>query len=190
MSFEDHKAIYCKDRNEWRLWLQSNCLLEKFVWLIYFKKHTKKPSIHYDDAVEEAICFGWIDGQMKRIDDERYMQRYTLRKTKSCWSEINIKRANRMIDQGLMTKDGLKIYNDGIKNNKIVPSSKTFSVPDDLMVALKKNPKALNNFQKYSPSAKLAFVYWVDTSKKDETRKNRIKNTVELLAQNKKFGDK
>jgi uncharacterized protein YdeI (YjbR/CyaY-like superfamily) len=101
------KKAYCKDRSEWRSWLQKNHISEKEIWLVYYKKHTRKQSISYNDAVEEAICFGWIDGQTKKIDDERYMQRYTPRRSNSHWSTINIERANKMIKQGHMTKEGL-----------------------------------------------------------------------------------
>ena len=118
------------------------------------------------------------------------MQRYTPRTSKSNWSVINIKRAKRMIKQGHMTKEGLRIFQNGIKNRKTVPSSKQFSVPDDFTAALAKNKKALQNFQNIAPSAKLAFVYWIDIAKKDETRQRRIKKAVELIAQNKKLGEK
>ena len=112
---EKLKKIYCKNRKEWRSWLQKNQLSEKGVWLVYYKKHTKKLTICYNDAVEEAICFGWIDGQIKKIDDERYMQRYTPRRSKSRWSAINIERAKKMILQELMTQEGLRIFQNGIK---------------------------------------------------------------------------
>ena len=114
---EPLKRILCKNRKEWRSWLQKNHS-EKGVWLIYFKKHTKKLTISYNDAVEEAICFGWIDGKVKRIDDEKYMQRYTPRRTKSHWSENNIVRAKKMIKQNLMTEKGLRIFQRGIKNKE------------------------------------------------------------------------
>ncbi|MDA0525381.1 YdeI/OmpD-associated family protein [Methanococcoides alaskense] len=187
---EKLETMYSKDREEWRSWLQKNYLSEKNVWLIYYKKHTKKLSIPYSDAVEEAICFGWIDGQIQTIDDDRYMQRFSPRTSKSHWSVINIERAKKMIKQGRMTERGLRIFQNGIKNQEIVPSSKDFSVPDDLKSALEKNKKALNNFENLAPSAKLAYVYWVNSAKKDETRQKRIKNSVELIEQNKKFGGK
>jgi len=158
--------------------------------LVYYKKHTKKPSVTYDEAVEEAICFGWIDGLVRGIDDERYMQRYTPRTSKSHWSEVNIERAKRMIDQGLMTPDGQKIFEHGIKNKKIIPSSQNFTVPRDLEIALEKNKKAKRNYQNIAPSDRLAYAYWVDTAKRDETRKRRIKETIELLKKNKKLKDK
>lgn len=189
VEMEKAETVYCKDRKEWRTWLQENYHLEKGIWLIYYKRHTGKPSIPYNDAVEESICFGWIDGRIRKIDEEKYMQHYTPRKPKSAWSEINIGRAKKMIQQGSMTEWGLKIYQDGMKNNKIIPSSKKFTVPLYLKEALIKNKKAWGNFQNLAPSAKLAYVYWVDTAKTAETREKRIKKTVELIAQNKKYGE-
>ncbi|MBI5636486.1 MAG: YdeI/OmpD-associated family protein [Nitrospinae bacterium] len=184
------KTIHAKNRNQWRLWLQKNHTSKEGVWLIYYKKHTRKPSIPYGDAVEEAICFGWIDGQIKKIDDDKYMQRYSPRTSKSIWSVVNVERAKEMIEQGKMTECGLKIYKEGVKSKKRVPSSKRFSVPSYLKRALFENKKAWDNFQRFAPSAKLAYVYWVTTAKKAETRQKRIEETIRLLAQNKKFGEK
>lgn len=187
---EKIEPLYCRDREEWRSWLQKNHHSEKAVWLVIYKKHTKKQSITYNDAVEEAICFGWIDGQIKRIDDERFIQRYTPRRPQSHWSVTNIERAERMIKKGYMTKEGLQIYKKGIKNKQTVPSSKNFSVPPDLKSALAKNKTALRNFQNLAPSAQLAYAYWVDSAKREETRQRRIRKSIDLIAQNKKLGEK
>ncbi|UCD72862.1 MAG: YdeI/OmpD-associated family protein [Candidatus Bathyarchaeota archaeon] len=185
----EKKPLRFRGRKEWRSWLQKNHLSEKAVWLVIYKKQSKKQSIAYNDAVEEAVCFGWIDGQIKRIDDERFIQRYTPRRPQSRWSESNIERAERMIKQGYMTKEGLEIYKKGIENKQTVPSSKKFTVPPDLKSALTKNKTALTNFQNLAPSAQLAYAYWVDTAKREETRQRRIKKSVDLLAQNKKLGE-
>jgi len=183
------QRISCKNRKEWRSWLQKNHS-KKGVWLVYFKKHTKKPTVSYSDAVEEAICFGWIDGQGKKIDDEKYMQRYTPRRSKSNWSVINIARAKKMIKQKFMTDKGLRIFKSGIKRKGTVPSSKSFSVPVDFKSALAKNKKASLNFENFAPSSRLAYVYWINSAKTDETRQKRIKKSGEFIAQNKKYGKK
>lgn len=181
--------LYVKNREEWREWLQNNHRTEKFVWLIYYKKHSSEPSISYSDAVEEALCFGWIDGQIKKIDDDKYMQRYTPRTSKSLWSELNVERAKKMIKLGKMTEKGLEVFSEAMKTNKRVPSSKIFSIPIYLQTALIKNEKAWNNFQNFSPSAQLAYVYWIDTAKTDNTRQKRINITIEQLERNKKLGE-
>src|SRR5512145_166567 len=103
---ETSDTTYAKNRKAWRSWLKRNHRSKKGVWLIYYKKHTGQTSISYADAVEEAICFGWIDGQIKKIDDDRYMQRFTPRTAKSLWSVINVERANKMIELGYMTEAG------------------------------------------------------------------------------------
>lgn len=115
---ETLEKIQCEDRAAWRSWLRKNNS-QKGVWLIYYKKHTKKPSVSYVEAVEEALCFGWIDGQAKTIDDEKYMQRYTPRRPKSHWSALNVERARNMIKQKRMTKRGLEVFQNGLKNNEI-----------------------------------------------------------------------
>ncbi len=182
-------STYAKNRKEWRSWLQKNHNSEKGIWLIYYKKHTGQASISYADAVEEAICFGWIDGQIKKIDDDKYMQRFTPRKSKSLWSVINIERAKKMIELGLMTESGLRALEAGTKTKERIPSSRNFTVPPYLKTALSKNKKAWNHFQGFSPSAQLAYVYWVMTAKTEETRQKRIEKTIERLSMKKKFGE-
>lgn len=108
-----NKTLYVTNRDDWRAWLNKNHKTEKEVWLIYYKNHTGKPTIPYDVAVEEALCFGWIDSIVKRIDDERYMQKFTPRKTNSNWSELNKKRVKKMIKEGRMTEAGMAKINTG-----------------------------------------------------------------------------
>jgi uncharacterized protein YdeI (YjbR/CyaY-like superfamily) len=181
------KQVYIKNREEWRKWLQENYQSEKEIWLVYYKKHTGNPSVIYVDAVEEALCFGWIDGQIKSIDEERYMQRFTPRKPSSNWSVINIDRAKKMIKEGQMTAWGRKVFDEGMKNNRIIPSSKDFSIPPDLKKALEEDNKAWSNFQSLAPSAQLVFVYWVSNAKTDKTRRKRIEETVKLSSEGKKL---
>lgn len=183
------KKLYFINREEWREWLQKHHLAEKAVWLIYYKKHTQQKTISYSDAVEEAICFGWIDGQVKKIDDDKYMQRYTPRRKKSLWSELNIERAKKMNKLGQMTEWGLKVYREGIKNHEIIPTSKNFTIPSYFKTAVIKNKTAWDNFQNFSPSTQLMYVYWVKTAKTKEIRQKRIKKTIEQLERNRKFGE-
>jgi len=181
------KTLSLTSRESWRDWLQKNHNKDKEIWLVYYKKHTGKPSIPYVDAVEQAICFGWIDGQIKSLDKQRYMQRFTPRTPSSNWSVINIDRAKKMIKEGKMTHWGLKVYENGMKAGRIIPSSKSFSIPSDLKKALVANKKAWSNFQGLTASAQLVFVYWVDTAKTDETRQQRIEKIVNLSAAGKKL---
>ncbi|KYK29299.1 hypothetical protein AYK20_05735 [Thermoplasmatales archaeon SG8-52-1] len=181
------ETLYLTNRKEWRAWLEKNYNKKKEVWLIYYKKHTKKKTIPYDDAVEEALCFGWIDSTVKRIDDEKHVQRYSSRNLNSVWSENNIARVKKMIKEGKMKKEGLEKYNYGIKNNLIAPlTDKKIKTPEDFQKALESNDKAFENFSTLAPSYKIMYIYWIIGAKKEETRKRRIKKTVKLLSENKR----
>jgi uncharacterized protein YdeI (YjbR/CyaY-like superfamily) len=184
------KTLYITDRKAWRAWLKKHHKKEKEVWLIYYKKHTGKPRIPYDDAVEEALCFGWIDSTVKRIDDERYTQKYTPRNRKSIWSESNIKRAQKMIKARKMTRAGRDLFDHAMKAEqksarpKVIP--KKLPVPDDLKRALARNRKAKENFAGFAPSYQKMYIFWVLDAKKKGTRERRIKRVVKLSAENKK----
>jgi uncharacterized protein YdeI (YjbR/CyaY-like superfamily) len=101
------EELYVANRDDWRAWLKENHDARKEVWLIYYKKQTGKPSISYDDSVEEALCFGWVDSIIKKIDDEKFARKFTPRTGKSTWSEANKKRVEKMIREGKMTETGL-----------------------------------------------------------------------------------
>lgn len=118
------KTLYVTNRDEWRAWLSENHGSEKEIWLVYYKKHTRKPTIPYDDAVEEALCFGWIDGIEKRMDEERYAQRFTPRKAKSNWSESNKRRVKKLLEQGKMTEAGLATINKQVLETEEASGSK------------------------------------------------------------------
>ena len=186
------KTLYITTRAKWRKWLEKNHNTEKEIWLIYYKKHTGKPRIPYDDAVEEALCFGWIDSIIKRLDDEKYVQKFTPRKGKSKWSELNMKRAKKMIREGRMTKAGLAKFKEIEKNIekrlKVNPSMKKLIIPVDLKRALATNKKARDNFNNFAPGYKKLYIRWITDAKRKETREKRIKQTVIWSAQNKKPG--
>jgi len=181
------EKLYFTNRKDWRAWLERNFDKKKEVWLLYYKKHTDKPTIPYDDAVEEALCFGWIDSTVKRIDDEKHVQRYTPRNLKSIWSQNNIRRVKKMIKEGKMTKPGLDKYDYGMKNNYVVPSTKSkLVIPDDFRKELKTDKQAYDNFSKLTKSLKISFIYWIDSAKREDTRKKRIKKAIDLIKHNKK----
>lgn len=185
------QQLYITNRKEWRRWLEKNHKKENEIWLIYFKKHTGKPRIPYDDAVEEALCFGWIDSTVKRVDDEKYMQKFTPRKDKSMWSEANKKRVRKMIDRGLMTEEGLIKVNEAKKNGNWKESTPIFDtkrIPPELNVALSGNKKAYEFYNNLAPTYKKQYHWWIVSAKRQETRKNRIKEAIRLLEKNKKLG--
>ncbi len=153
------------------------------VWLVYFKAYTNRGRISYDDAVEEAICFGWIDGKVRRIDEEKHMQRFTPRITDT-WSERNVLRAKEMIRQGLMTPVGLAKFK--LMRRELVLPEKP-KTPFDLKKALSRNKKAVKNWMKFPPSSKKHWIWWIISAKQLETRKRRILRVVENAVLNKKL---
>jgi uncharacterized protein YdeI (YjbR/CyaY-like superfamily) len=185
------ETLFCKNRDEWRAWLDKNHSTENKIWLIYYKKHTKKPTVSYNEAVEEALCFGWIDSIVKRIDDETYMQKYTPRKKNSIWSLLNTKRVEKMISEGKMTKVGFDQIDIAKKNGqwgKAYSSQIKSEIPDELVKALKANPVAFNNFNNFSPSNQNNYIGWVISAKRPETIKKRIEFVVERSEKNLKPG--
>ena len=187
------KQLHITSRADWRAWLKENHAAEKEIWLIHYKKHTGKPGIPYEDAAEEALCFGWIDGMMRRIDEEKYALRYSPRKSGSIWSETNKKRAERMIEQGRMTDAGLAKIKEAKKNgewHKATLREDTTNIPLDLKKALEANEKARHNFESLAPSYKKQFIWWITSAKIHETRKRRIQKIVRLAEENKKLGMK
>jgi uncharacterized protein YdeI (YjbR/CyaY-like superfamily) len=188
-------VIYLKSRDEWRTWLKKNhnkdSSSERGVWLIYYKKHTGKPSIPYNDTVEEALCFGWIDTTVKRIDDERYMQKFTPRNKNSIWSKLNKERAEKMIKEKKMAKAGLEKIEAAKKNGKwaeAYTSRKQLPLSSDLKSALMKNKSAWANFKSFADSYQNIYIGWITSAKRKETRKKRIKVVVQRSASNQKPG--
>ncbi len=183
--------LYFKDREEWRRWLEKNSTSAEELWMIIYKKHTGIPCIPYTEAVEEALCFGWIDGKIKRINDEYFIQRYTPRRPGSRWSKYNIERIKRLIKEGRMTQYGLNAYNVILKKPELVydnGASGNPVIPQDLLATLKENRKAYDNFMRFSPSSRRIFIEWLNSAKKTETRSRRILKIVESAEQNRRPG--
>ena len=176
-------------RGEWRSWLKENHEKKRSVWLTYYKKGSGKSGVSYEDAVEEAVCFGWIDSVARPIDDEKYVQRFTRRNKNSRWSESNIRRAEEMIGQGKMTPAGLLAYNERREyagRALECYDGKNPVLPQDLQKALEGLEGALNNFNAFSPSYRRYSVLWINDAKRDVTRKKRIDEIARLAAENKK----
>lgn len=192
------QTLYVANRDDWRRWLQANHAVESEVWLIYFKKHTGQPSIPYDVAVEEALCFGWIDSTVRTIDDERYMQRFTPRKDKSNWSELNKSRVRRLVAERRMTEAGLaKISPEALAEALAEqPPARTgaraseVEVPQYFIEAVSTNKRAWENFNRLAPSYRRQYVEWVMSAKREDTRRKRLKEAKERLSKNEKLGMK
>ena len=183
--------LYVINRDDWRVWLDKNHNTTKEVWLIYYKKHAGKPSISYEASVEEALCFGWVDSIIKRLDNDRCARKFTPRKTASRWSESNEKRAEKMIREGRMTEAGMARIREAQERGewrKVRAVSKELVVPSFIEEALAKNEKAHAFFDTLANSYKRQIVGWVSSAKKEETRARRLAEVVGLLEKNQKLG--
>ena len=183
-------VLYFKNRQEWRSWLSQNHDKVNSSWLTFYKKNSHKKGISLEESVEEALCFGWIDGKLRRIDDERYALRFSPRKAKSVWSKINKDRAEKLIRAGKMTSAGLAKI-EAAKKNGLWDAAYTNKLedhtPSDLEKALMTNKEAWSNFQNLANSYKNMFIGWVTSAKTNETRQKRIEKVVEQAQKNKKF---
>jgi uncharacterized protein YdeI (YjbR/CyaY-like superfamily) len=184
-------SLHFKNRYEWRKWLEINHKNIKEVWLIHYKKPSNKKSINHFEAVEEALCFGWIDSKLKKIDKESFILKYSPRRPKSIWSKINKEKAEELIALGKMTKSGLEKIKDA-KKQGLWDTAYTNLVkdrlPSDLKNSLMQNKTAWINFQKFANSYRNMYIGWVKDAKTQETRKRRISEVVKRAAKNKKPG--
>lgn len=188
MTTEKDKAIsfYAKDRKRWRRWLQTNHATKSFVWLLIYHKSSEKPSVYYDEAVEEALCFGWIDSTPNKRDHESRYQYFAKRKPKSKWSKLNKMRVKKLVKNGLMHSSGQAMIDLAKKNGSwsALDDVEKMLMPNDLEKQLKKNRKAFKHFEAFPPSTRKAIFHWITSAKRDETRKKRVENTVNLAAKN------
>jgi len=185
------ETVIARDREAWRKWLKKHGAAKKEIWLVFYKKHTRKPCVSYDEAVEEALCFGWIDGIMRRIDDEKHANRFTPRQPKSIWSESNRKRAQKMIREGRMTEAGLALIQAAKKSgawDKAVAREWDQTLPAEFAAALARNKKASENFSRLAPSHRKMYVLWILDAKQAETRARRSEKAIRLLMKNEKLG--
>lgn len=179
--FDPRKTLYVSSRKAWRDWLKKHYRSGKEVWLIYFKKESGKPRIPYNEAVEEALCFGWIDSTVRTIDNERFAQRFSPRKPNSPYSEANKARARKLIKQGKVAKDILPMLKGATRGK--------FKAPPDIVEAIKANTEAWRNFQKFSSSYKQIRVAFIDGARKrPQEFQKRLKHFIRMTEKNKQFG--
>lgn len=178
--------FYAANRAEWRQWLQENHATAQGVWLIYFKKGSGKTRVEYAEAVEEALCFGWIDSVVKPIDEFSYKQLITPRKPKSNWSKLNKERVERLIEMGLMTEAGFKTIEIAKQKGtwNALDEVELLLVPSDLQAEFDKNSLAFQNWEAFSRSARRGILEWLFNAKRPETRGKRIEEIVSLAAKN------
>jgi uncharacterized protein YdeI (YjbR/CyaY-like superfamily) len=173
--------LHMANREAWREWLHGNHRSKKEIWLVITKKHVARVGISYEEALAEALCFGWIDGLMRSVDDETFILRFTPRKPQSIWSEGNKQRAERLIEQGRMTEAGLQAIRQAKENgewDKAAEREDTSVLPSDLEEALQRDGRIWLKWENLAPSHKKQYIYWITSAKTQETRERRIRETV------------
>lgn len=175
------KLLHLTERADWRAWLKSHYKIEEEIWLVYAKKHTGKPRISYNDAVEEALCFGWIDSIVKTVDDDYFAQRFSVRKNTSSWSQPNIERLRLMVAEGKVMPEVFETLPD--------LSVEGFEVPADILQAIKANKAAWANFQVFSaPYIRIRIAYIDSARSQPEEFDKRLANFIKKSAENKLIG--
>jgi uncharacterized protein YdeI (YjbR/CyaY-like superfamily) len=178
------KTFYAADKKAWHAWLSRNHAREKEVWLVYYRKSSGKPRIPYNDAVDEALCFGWIDSTVKRIDAEKFAQRFTPRKPTSGLSQLNKERIRKLILKKRMTKAGIAAVSHAFRPDE------AFVFPEEILRAIRKDKAAWGNFQKLPESYKRIRVAYIGSKRRDgaETFGKRLRHFIRMTAKGKRIG--
>ncbi|MCF7793186.1 MAG: YdeI/OmpD-associated family protein [Candidatus Cloacimonetes bacterium] len=184
------KSKHFEDLANWRKWLKDNHDRENILWLIFYKKHTGKKSISYEDSVQEALCWGWIDSIIKRIDDEKYARKFTPRTNFENWSDLNIKRMKKLLKENRVQEIGQKKFPGKLLKKKISNKTRKLKIPDYILEEISKHTRAKEYFENLASSHQRNFVGWIDSAKKEETKKRRLKEAIQLLNNSKKLGMK
>ena len=175
------KTLYVTKPKDWRNWLEKHYKKEKEIWLIYYKKESGKPRIAYNDAVEEALCFGWIDSIVKKLDEESTVQRFSPRKPNAKYSQANIERLRTLVAKKKVIKEVAESVKD-VLNEK-------FKIPPDILKAIKANQEAWKNFQKFSASYKRIRIAFIEGARKrPQEFQKRLRHFIQMTEKNKMFG--
>jgi uncharacterized protein YdeI (YjbR/CyaY-like superfamily) len=177
--------LYVRSRQQWRAWLQQHHASSPGIWFVFYKKHAEMKSIPYEDAVREALCFGWIDSLVKRLDDDRFVLKFTPRKPTSKWSDTNRRRWAELKAAGALAPAGLAAAPTA---NRYAPKPTIPALPAYIVRRLKSNRKAWAFFQTLSRTDRRHYVVWIHIAKLPQTREKRLRESVALLAAGKKLG--
>ena len=187
---KDLSVLLFKDRSTWHNWLEENHKQTQGIWLKLAKKSSGKQSVSYDEALEEALCYGWIDGQKQAYDNEYWLQKFTPRGSKSIWSKVNVTKAEVLIKSGKMQSSGLVAVESAKEDGRwdaAYDSPSASEIPEDFQAALDKNPKAKQFFETLNKTNIYGFCWRVSTAKKPETRKARIEKFIDMLNRGEKL---
>lgn len=183
------KTFQARTLDQWRKWLAKHHAMESEVWLIFHKKDTGVASIDYKDALDEALCFGWVDSLIKRLDEQRFARKFTPRRPESKWSAVNRKRYAELKREGRLKPPGIE---RAPTNRAYGPRPTRLEIPSKLpayiQAALRKNPAALRTFEALSPSHRREYFAWIESAKREETKLRRLEEAIRLLASGKKLG--
>lgn len=179
-----------RSRAAWGQWLQRNHESRSEVWVVFYKRHTDEPTLSYGDAVEEALCFGWVDGVKRSIDAQRYTHRFSPRAPASKWSALNRERAKRMEQAGRMTEAGRKAIQRAKRNGTWASTAPAIdlSMPPELAARLELDKKAAAFFDSLARSYQQQFIGWINAAKRAETKARRVNESVALLRRGEKLG--
>ena len=183
---EEQEHLYFRNAQEWRQWLHDNHQSATKVYLIFYKVGCGIESMRWEEAVQVAICYGWIDSTVKRIDENRRRQLFTPRKDKSVWSKLNKTYIEKLIAKNLMHESGLQKIAIAKQNGswEALDEVENYTIPEDLLYAFEQNPMAFQNYNSFSPSYRKSYLYWLNQAKRTETRANRIVEIISLCEQN------
>lgn len=185
---EQPETFYPETRKHWRKWLQKHHESANSVWVVFYKKSSGQPVVTWSEAVDEALCFGWIDSTRRPLDDKRFIQFFTKRKPTSVWSKINKEKVARLLSEGLMMPAGLASIKTAKQNGSWTKLDKVenLSIPRDLAAAFKSVPGSKKYFDGLSKSVKKIMLQWIVTAKRAETRQKRISELAELAGNKQK----
>jgi uncharacterized protein YdeI (YjbR/CyaY-like superfamily) len=186
MSAKAIETLHVGSRQEWRKWLEAHHDAKSEIWLVFPKRHTGLITMSYDDAVEEALCFGWIDSIIRRLDDDTYARKFTPRKPDSNWSSINRRRYAELEARGLVAAPGLQRAPTDRSGDAPRPSA--LALPTYIEERLRTDPRAWEFFQRLAPSHRRAYILWIESAKREETKEKRLRETLALLAAGHKPG--
>lgn len=182
MPQKDIETFYPASRLAWRRWLKTNHAKKQSVNVIMYKKESNKPTINWSDAVDEALCFGWVDSTRRPLDEEKFMQLFSRRKPASTWSKINKEKVKQLIDKGLMTQAGLDCIEKAKQNGSwtILDEVEELIIPKDLEKAFRQQPGSKKHFLSLSKSVRKFYLAQLVLAKRPETREKRIGDIVRL----------
>ena len=184
------ESLRFADRKEWRAWLRKNHGKSKEQWVLFYKKHTGKPGLEYEAAVEEALCYGWIDGTLKRVDGEKHVIRFTPRRKRSVWAVSNKRRVRKLMKAGKMTKSGLALLEGVDISDEAIEAEerehRNPTLPVWMEKEIKTNEKAWKNYQALPPSHRKQYLWWLTSAKREDTQKRRLEQAMGMLEEGKR----